>query len=353
MLRIRFDEAALARTRVATEPDPFWELTFSLHRLQSRHGWRTYRSWHRSAVARLNDSGHARAVRSLLVPLLPRAAYFPDFLTPAEGEFGLDAGIEAILATPRERVRRELAKLDRVHGIPAWLHRVGEHGERVALAKVLRAYHATVIEPVEDLVRGRIEADRVLRTRALLEGGIDGLLRSFWPRMRWNPPVLEADYAGDLDIDLAGRGLRLIPSYFCWGAPVALADPRLAPVLVYPVDHGVPTADTRAAVPGTGQTPLARLLGPTRAAVLNAVAAGLTTGELARLVGGSPATVSHHVAVLRDSGLLGSHRAAGRTLHVLTPTGRALLTAAAEGVPRVGGGRRAAPTRAEPVRDRG
>jgi DNA-binding transcriptional ArsR family regulator len=333
VLRIRFDSSDLARTRIATQPDPFWEIALSLHRFQSRHGWRTYRDWHRSTVARLNDSGHARAVRSLLLPLLPRAAYFPDFLTPAESELGLDAGIEAILATPHERVRRELAKLDRVHGIPAWLHRVGERGERVALAGVLRAYHATAIKPVEELIQGRIEADRVLRTRALLEGGIDGLLHSFRPRLRWKPPVLEADYAGDLDIDLGGRGLRLIPSYFCWGSPVALADPQLAPVLVYPVDHGVPGTGTRASGPGADQTPLARLLGPTRAAVLNAVAAGSTTGELARLVGVSPATASHHVAVLRDSGLLGSHRTAGRTLHVLTPAGRSLLRAAAEDAP--------------------
>ncbi|CAM5243118.1 hypothetical protein SMICM304S_07027 [Streptomyces microflavus] len=42
MLRIHFTDADLARTRIATAPDPVWEIAVSLHRLQSRKGrWRT------------------------------------------------------------------------------------------------------------------------------------------------------------------------------------------------------------------------------------------------------------------------------------------------------------------------
>src|SRR5438876_12229110 len=39
------------------------------------------------------------------------------------------------------------------------------------------------------------------------------------------------------DLRLDGRGLRLVPSFFCRGTPVALADPELPPTLVYPLDH--------------------------------------------------------------------------------------------------------------------
>ncbi|WP_243859218.1 hypothetical protein [Amycolatopsis arida] len=68
---------------------------------------------------------------------------------------------------------------------------------------------------------------------AVRSGGTAALLTSLGPVLRWDPPVLSADYPNDLDIRLGGRGLRLIPSYFCWRYPVALADPTLPPVLVY------------------------------------------------------------------------------------------------------------------------
>ncbi|MGI5425588.1 hypothetical protein [Streptomyces sp. CA-179760] len=41
----------------------------------------------------------------------PRAACFPDFLTPPEATEGLDAGLEAVLATPRPRVLHTLTPL--------------------------------------------------------------------------------------------------------------------------------------------------------------------------------------------------------------------------------------------------
>ncbi len=68
---------------------------------------------------------------------------------------------------------------------------------------------------------------RLLAQAALLEG-----LRPF---AHWNPPYLDVDYPVDRELRLEGRGLMLVPSYFCWRRPMALADPGLDPVLVYPV----------------------------------------------------------------------------------------------------------------------
>ncbi|WP_330262390.1 helix-turn-helix domain-containing protein [Streptomyces griseorubiginosus] len=67
------------------------------------------------------------------------------------------------------------------------------------------------------------------------------------------------------------------------------------------------------------------LLGATRAAVLRASATGSTTTEAAHRVGVTPTTASHHTAVLRDAGLITSHRHANTVLHTLTPLGVALL----------------------------
>ncbi|WP_046774043.1 ArsR/SmtB family transcription factor, partial [Streptomyces scabiei] len=85
------------------------------------------------------------------------------------------------------------------------------------------------------------------------------------------------------------------------------------------------------AAAGTHQA-LAALLGRARAAVLEEVADGRTTSEVAARVGLSPATVSHHVAVLRESGLLTSRRLGGIVLHTLTALGADLL----EGGPACG-----------------
>jgi hypothetical protein len=48
---------------------------------------------------------------------------------------------------------------------------------------------------------------------------------------------------------------------------------------------------------------------------------------LAMLLGVSPPTISHHVGVLRDAGLIASGRAGLTVLHYVTPRGAALLEA--------------------------
>ncbi|MEU2989547.1 ArsR/SmtB family transcription factor [Streptomyces griseoincarnatus] len=72
---------------------------------------------------------------------------------------------------------------------------------------------------------------------------------------------------------------------------------------------------------------MAALLGPTRAMVLLGIAEehGPTTTELARRTGVSQPTVSHHTTVLRDSGLISTHRCGTRAYHLLTPLGARLV----------------------------
>ncbi|MEV4949357.1 winged helix-turn-helix domain-containing protein [Streptomyces sp. NPDC053755] len=321
MLRIHFTEVDLARTRVAQRPDPLWEIASSLHRFQTRRGRWAYSGWYRSTAQRLTESGLAPTVRSLLLPAFPRAAYYPDFLTPPEAQEGLAAGLEAILATPRDRVLREVALVPDAGRHP-WLPRLAEPERRGTLTDALRAYHETAIKPYEDRIQARIDADRAVRARAFLDGGAEGLLAGFAPRMNWRPPVLEVEHhmvGGDLHLN--GRGLVLLPSYFNWHSPVTLADPGLPPVLVYPLLHKAPPDPAH----GDGTRALDALLGRTRTAVLRAAAHGVTSTEAARAAGVSPTTVSFHTRALRDAGLIASERVAAHVLHTLTPVGAALL----------------------------
>jgi DNA-binding transcriptional ArsR family regulator len=333
MLRIHFTANDVAGVRMAGRPDVLWETILSFHRLRDRRGSVVYGEWRSDTRTRLN--GETR----LLAALVPSRGYFPDFLTPSQGVHGLDEGLQAIRATSQDRLQRELALLgaDRPGGrtVPHSLRALAEGGAEPLsrLVGALRSYHRAAIEPYWPHVRARVEADRAVRGRALLDGGADELLASLPPMLRWRAPVLEADYPVERDLYLDGRGLLLQPSYFCRGTPVVLRDPSLPPVLVYPTTHcEAPT------VREPGGSSLAKLVGTTRSAVLHAIGDGGTTSELARRAGVSLASASQHAGVLREAGLVATLRHGNAVLHTLTPLGAALL-GGARGV----GGRPRAP----------
>ncbi|GHH49727.1 MarR family transcriptional regulator [Streptomyces candidus] len=332
MLRIHFQDADLGAVRVAAAPNPLWEIATSLHRFQTRAGRWAYADWHRTVRVRLREQGLDRALRTILLPLFPRASYFPDFLTRGPGVEGLDAGLDTILATSARRVSREVATLARRVGAPPWAARLTELDERRELVRVLRAYHEAGIAPYAEGIRARFDAERMLRCRGFVHDGVDGLLGGAGPPMRWERPVLHVDYpASHRDLRLDGRGLTLVPTYFCWRTPNSLADPELPPVLCYPVLRGAdaPPPDPRLADDPT--VPLAALLGRTRAMALCAAADGATTGEIARAAGVSAASASRHATALRDAGLITSSRHATSVLHTLTPAGASVLRAASRG----------------------
>ncbi|MFJ1645575.1 ArsR/SmtB family transcription factor [Streptomyces sp. NPDC088258] len=322
MLRIHFTEKDLARVRMAPGPDPLWETILSFHRIRDRRAPLAYGEWRAEARSRLNGE------TSLLSALVPQRGYFPDFLTPVQGRLGLEAGLEALRATASERVRGDLALL-RAGGARSVRKDPGERlatfadggpGHLGRLVEAVRTYHRAAVEPYWAHVRTRVEADRALRGRALLDGGSDELLSSLPPMVRWRGPVLEADYPVERELRLEGRGLLLQPSFFCRTTPVVYRDPALAPVLVYPITHSEAPAATDRVGPSLG-----RLVGHTRSAVLRAIEHGCTTSELARRTGVSLASASQHACVLREAGLISTLRHGNAVLHTLTPLGGALL----------------------------
>lgn len=313
MLRVHFSGLDLARVRIAARPDALWETVLSFHRLRDRRDDSAFGKWRAETRSKLN--GETR----LLAPLVPTRGYFPDFLTPAEGLLGIDDALGALRATPPARLHTELARLALARPLPGWIRDMGNGDARQLgrLAGALQRYHDTAIAPLWPRIRARIEADRAARGRALLDGGADHLLASLPPMLRWRAPVLEADYPVDRDLHLGGRGLLLMPSYFCRRTPVTFHNPDLTPVLVYPVEHPAP--------PAPPERSLGRLVGHTRSAILRGVGIGCTTSELARRADVSLASASQHATVLRDAGLLVTLRQGNAVLHTLTPLGAALL----------------------------
>jgi DNA-binding transcriptional ArsR family regulator len=335
MLRIFFTGDDVVRTRIAPAPDPLWELVMSLHMLRPQPGDLLFRDWRRTTVAAIRQAALGEPLR-LLLALTPPIGYFPDFLNPSAAIDGLDHGLEAIRSTPKATLDHDLRRLGEspANPLPASVARLaaGEPRMLAQLTDVMRDCYRLAIGPHKRAVESAVERDRRVRTNALATGGVEGLLASFRPMMMWSSGELRLPGHRDQELHLNGRGLLLIPSYFCLTGPVTMFDPSLPPVVVYPV---VKQPD---ALP-TGPSPLAEalgaLIGATRAAVLEAIAARpATTTDLARRVGISPSTASEHTTVLRHAGLVTSHRDRNRVLHHATALGVALLDAEPAGVAR-------------------
>ncbi|NUR93032.1 MAG: helix-turn-helix transcriptional regulator [Nonomuraea sp.] len=321
-LEIIFTGEDLARVRIASRVDELWEMAMSLHVLQRPGGGVDMANWRRQARSDLAAAGLLRPVRETLAPLMPIKAYFPDFLTPYEGQTGLSNGLDALAETSSARVRHEVDQLRRHVTLPAGLDDVSRGHRRSLrhLARLAGRYCQTAFASHRATMEHALGRERARLTRLLTDQGVDAMLSALMPRTRWRPPVLETDYApGRYEIHLRGRGLTLIPSYFCRFTPVALADPSLPPVLIFPVPRRILDPDPEDALPD--------LLGANRARILRCVATttGCTTSELARRTGTSLSSASAHAQVLHRAGLITSTRHANMVIHQLTGLGAGLL----------------------------
>ncbi|ROQ59700.1 helix-turn-helix protein [Streptomyces sp. 840.1] len=325
MLRVHFTAEDLGRVRVAPGPDFLWEISNSVQTLQRRDGEREFGVWRRWVRPRLSASPR------LLSSLLPPRGYSPDFLTPTTGDRAtLHAAVDTLMSTPRPRLRTDLTQLAATLRLPGWVSSLagGDTETLRQLGEALRTYQLEALAPYWQRVHAHIDADRALRLRSLLDGGTEGLLAGLGPQFRWRPPVLEATYPVDQQLRLRGRGLVLQPSFFCWPTPITLADGDLPPVLVYPIHHAADWAGPAPGLPARGAGPLGPLLGHTRAGLLRATRTGCSTVEAARLLDVTHPAVSQHLNVLRAAGLVATVRKAGRSIHVATAEGRALLAVA-------------------------
>lgn len=319
VLRIWLDSEDLGRLRVARGPHALWETVLSLQALQT--GERpALAGWRERTLARLTTAPLLNAVR-ILRPLVPTRGYLPDFLTPPDGGGSLSAGVAAVVRTRARRVARELELLAAEGHAPSAALRMAD-GRLTGIGEALTLYHDGVLAPYAIRMQALVDADRALRARAMLDGGVEGLLDTLRPVIRRGGPLLlEADYPVDQDLCLDGRGLLLVPSVFCRHYPITLRDTSLPPTLVYPIGRdGDPEEDD-----GVDDA-LDALMGGTRGKVLRYLdEVGCSTTELAGRLGISIASASQHASVLRRNGLVVSRRSGRTMLHRRTVLGEALI----------------------------
>ncbi|MEX3099573.1 transcriptional regulator [Streptomyces sp. V2] len=312
MLRIHMTAADLGRVRLARAPALMWETALSVQWLTERPTGPAGAHWFGAVAARLPSA------TGLLGHLIPPRGYFPDFLTPYGAAADLPDALEPVLRTPPARIREDLALLP-ARSRSSFGVRTLATGDVHHLAHAVHRYHRVAVHPFRAAMHDSVAREHARAADLMTNGGTETLLSSLSPHLRWRPPVLEVAYPTDRELRLDGRGLLLVPSYFCHSLPITLVRQDATPVLVHPV-----SLRTHPTALGHSQ-PLTDLLGRSRAAVLQAAAHGGNTTQLADEADVLISSASQHLAVLRRAGLISSRRQANAVVHRVTPLGADLL----------------------------
>jgi DNA-binding transcriptional ArsR family regulator len=263
-----------------------------------------------------------------LLVLSPRNGWTPDFLSPAPSGPGTDIAdqLAQLRSTAPEQVAWEVRRsLTERSGEPApeaaWRLLDDPVATRGVLADVLEQCWQLLIAPHWPRLRDLLQADVLYRTQRLGDYGLERMLDDLDPRARWtgHSIVIDGPTAGRHRLD--GAGLLLMPSVFAWPDLAAVIDPPARPALVYPA-RGI--AELWQPAPTRHSDALARLLGRTRAALLESLAEPASTHTLARRHGLAPSTVSEHLAALHGSRLVTRRRRRHDVLYQQTSLGAEL-----------------------------
>lgn len=319
-LRLNLSVDGLARTRLAHSP--LFEAVNSLRALAEPEANPLHRPWALAARSRVDGID-----TETLLALWSDCPAVPDFLTPPPppGTTRIEDELDRVRATPSEQVRRDLAITygDRLPAPLERLHRKPSAGLD-ALVRLVYAYWERALADHWPRLRLVLDGDVVYRTRALASGGAVAVFGDLHERITWDGGdiVVGAD-SGEPDhcVDVT-EGLLLVPSAFIWPYVATVFRPPWTPAIIYP-SRG--TGTLWQVGDATGPQALAALIGRTRAGLLALLDAPLSTTELAHRAGLSVGSVSRHLAVLREAGLVASHRHGHAIVHQPTQLGLSLL----------------------------
>lgn len=315
----------VTRCRFAISPLCQTHEALRMLRRPARHGY--HRAWLRRVRHRL--AGLDLTPLWLFMP--PVGGYTPDFLgaPPAEPYPAIEDELTRMRATDPALARTEMARsLVCTPGLaesPQGRAALDDPAAAVErLADLTERAWRTLLAPDWPRHRAVLESDIAHRTRQTADGGLDALLTGLHPGIDWTGHTLTLRMTGDhADAQRAdGRGVLLMPSVFVWPDVVSGFARPWQPTVIYPA-RGMGRLD--ATPPPRPPEALGRLLGRQRAAVLVGLTAPAATTELARRHGLAPSTVSSHLSVLREAGLLESRRQGSYVLYGRTALGDALV----------------------------
>ncbi|MFG1622307.1 ArsR/SmtB family transcription factor [Kribbella sp. NPDC049227] len=257
----------------------------------------------------------ARPVWAALVENAFGRSWVADFLTvpPLEPNQVLADELELLTSLNDDQIRADLSVVRTP--LPEIL--LTSTGLADAAADLLRWVWTETVEPDWPRRLRVLQADIVSRTSRLSEQGWSGVLRGLGPDVRWlgdgRIRVNRWDYP---TTDVRGRDLMFIAAHSP-GVNVSWRKPdRFA--LTYPVTGIFAGTEVPA-------EPLVQLLGRNRARILVEAAEPVSTTVLVATTGLSLATVSDHLRVLTDAGLLERRRSGRSVLYWQSDTGRRVV----------------------------
>jgi hypothetical protein len=288
------DDAARTRFTVS----PLWETMGALRVLIEPRRHHYHLPWLEAVRPQLDTLD----LWPLLV-LSPAGGWTPDFLSPVPDGPAPDASAQLarVRATPDDVVALDIERslTDRTGGpVPeaAWRLLDDPAATRAMLADLLEECWHLLIEPHWPRLRDLLTADVTYRTQVLADYGLERVLDDLHPRVHWAGQALVIDQMPVRARPLGGAGLLLIPSVFLWPSIAVVTEPAARPAVAYPArgiaELWLPARTSQSAA-------LARLLGRTRAALLESLAEPASTGTLAR---------RHDLAALRSARLITGKR---------------------------------------------
>ncbi len=182
---------------------------------------------------------------------------------------------------------------------------------RLRYVEMLRRYWDGAFGEEWERIVPRIEAEVTDGARALVTGGLPGLVDALLPEARWDQGtssiVVAKDWDGGCDIAERGR-LLMVPTVFGWPCVLIELAPPWPVSIIFPLrdlrQPEVPHASDHEVVGGF------RALGDeTRLQIARLVAEDpRSTKELAELLSLSDSAISRHLKILESAGLVTSRR---------------------------------------------
>ncbi|MEV0283009.1 helix-turn-helix domain-containing protein [Kribbella sp. NPDC050820] len=271
-----------------------------------------YRAWKDAHVAAFQDQLRQNPVWAAIVDNAFGRSWVADFITvpPLEPDQVLADELELMISLDDDDIRADLSVV-RTPLPDVLLESTGLGGQA---AELLTWIWTETIEPEWPRRLRLLQADIMSRTSRLSEHGWSGVLEGLGPDVRWlgdgRIQINRWDYPVT---DIRGQDLMFIAAH-TRGVNVSWRKPdRFA--LTYPVSGIFAGAEPQT-------EPLVQLLGRNRARILVEAANPVSTTVLVATTGLSPATVSDHLRVLTDAGLLERRRSGRSVLYWQSDTGR-------------------------------
>lgn len=281
---------------------PMWEVVMSYRVLSDPTQHAIHLPWVRETRRAL--SGIDLSYLDALIG--PSATdYIPDFLTPPpHAPYSRFTDELALLkGTPPEVVQRDVRTMLKWRTVERDAVRPYLKDPSRALgqlAATLETYWEKALAHHWPKIQAVLEGDVLYRSRQLALGGPDALFDRLHPLVSFTANRLHIQKHFDLELDLRGSGLMLVPVLFSWPKLYLLSDGRRQTTLGYS-PRGAGLWNNQAVRP---REALVHVLGEARAAVLMAVEVPSSTGDLAQRLGRTPGAVSQLLGRLQEAGLV-------------------------------------------------